>query len=304
MKTGSKKTLVALTIATFWGGFGIGWFSGGLSAPSNQLPSEPMLPGETQPVPRPMAVGLAEEQVPERAREPEPPEATSTMERFLEQAAAEGMVVVPERALRKIRPVSRGRLSDEMAEMLALTEEEVSRVNRIFEEAEKKLNESELARAEIVTATDNEVVFQIPRDVEGGRRIEEEFRQELINALGGVDGELFLAVHDYSFATDTYFQEFGRVDRTVTFGMRPHAEGGVWLRFWNETPWAQKRGSHDGMEGMATWPGFEMRFPSPFPSGESVRRSKYLIPALPEPMRSHFEELERAAEQYRAEQEN
>lgn len=76
-----------------------------------------------------------------------------------------------------------GRLSDAMAEALALSDEEVRRVNRIFEEAEEKLNRSELERLEIVSASDEKVVFHIPRDIETGRQLEEEFRQQFTEFL-------------------------------------------------------------------------------------------------------------------------
>jgi len=65
------------------------------------------------------------------------------------------------------------------------------------------------------------------------------------------------------------------------------------------------RFGHDATEEMATWPGFETPFPSPFPDRpNSTGRSKFLIPLLPEPMRSQLEALEQASEEYRAARKN
>jgi len=166
-----------------------------------------------------------------------PPPIPSDLERFLELAADEEMVVVPVSSLEQIRPMSRGRLSNAMAEALALSEEEVKRVNQIFEDTEEKLNESELERLEIVSVSDNEVIFHIPRDIEAGWELEKEFRQQFIDVLGDIDGAFFLSVHDFSYASDTYFHEFGKVDRTITFAVNPGSAGLTRLRFWDESLW-------------------------------------------------------------------
>lgn len=234
------------------------------------------------------------------ALEQSPGPSPSEMERFLKQVAAQNMTVIPESALRRIIPMHNGRLSNDMAEALALTEEEVRRVNQVFEEVEEKLNESELERLEIVGASDEEVIFRIPRDIERGRQLNEEFRRRLIEVLGDIDGEFFLNVHDSSYPTDFYFHRFGQIDRTITFTLMTVPNNGSRLGFWEEIPLSQQRGALKGAEGSSRV-GFETEFPitslSPVQpsSPSSAKRSKFLIPLLPEPMRSQFEGLERAA---------
>lgn len=299
MKTESREQRIAFIAVAFIAGLLIGWIIAG----PETLP-QPAMPNATASersvfVPQEIAFENSVNPVLEHS----PASILSDLERFLEQAAAEEMVVVPVSSLEQIRPMSRGRLSNAMVEALALSEEEVKRVNQIFEDTEEKLNESELERLEIVSVSDNEVIFHIPRDIEAGWELEKEFRQQFIDVLGDIDGAFFMTVHDYSYASDIYFHEFGKVDRTITFAVNPGSADMTRLRFWDESPRGQLRFGHDATEEMATWPGFETLFPSPFPGHpNSTGRSKFLIPLLPEPMRSQFEALEQASEEYHAAQ--
>lgn len=231
------------------------------------------------------------------------------IERFLDEADAHGMYAVPTAVLGKMSPIKKGRLSPNMADLLALSPNEIEAVDQVFEETENRLNESELARVEIISASDEKVILRIPGDPEEADQIRDAFRNGFIEVLGDVDGELLLSAMDYGRSYDIHFNTFGAIDRHVTFAFEPRPDGGIGIEFMNESPFDQKM-AHQGTTYFvnedspptSAWHGFKTVFLPDFPISSTVGRSRYLLPVLPEEMRSTFEAFEKRSAEHRAQE--
>jgi|GEM_PF-6664182 len=226
---------------------------------------------------------------------------TDSMQRFLDEADAAGMRVIPIDSLRAldVKTIVSGKVADDMQEILSLSEEEVERLNRVIDRGGERLRDAELERIQVVEVSDNRAVFFVPALGEIGHHVKREFEEELKRTLGHLDAHTFLTVMEDGHIS--HWDGFGRFDRTITFSVEPRDDERVWLQFEQESPADQVREYFrsqgrgiGGNVGMGR--GFGTLYPRgqhhPLPS-RSLQRSAYLIPLLPEGLRFYFEEVEK-----------
>lgn len=211
----APRRLLAIFAAAFVPGMVIGWYLTNPDDADSRVAAESVR--ETA---MPFRVEAREPRSDEPMRAPpRTPTSAEIIERFLDEADAQDMFAVPAATLGRLRPIQNGRLSPDMADLLALSPEEIEAVDRVFAETETRLKESELARVEIISASDDEVVLRIPGAPEEARQIQDAFRNGFIEVLGDADGQLFLSAMDYARWYDSNFHTFGAIDRYVSFAV-------------------------------------------------------------------------------------
>lgn len=106
-------------------------------------------------------------------------------------------------------------VSDDLAQLLRLNDEEVNRLDAAFQGTKSLLQELETENISVENPSENQVVLNIPPYAEDGQLVREELLIELKSTLGAARFNRFLQVAGLDL--DEKFEFFGEVDRTLLF---------------------------------------------------------------------------------------
>lgn len=216
--------LLAAVIAACLGGLA-GWRIGKGSVPRETLAEAAVSVG-TEPKHEPVAVVPSLPHVTETPGEI--PETAPAREfdfgTLLAELEGMDLRVVPERFVSKLSiPVLSEKnppvLTNEVIELFALGEAEVSQLNAALGVAADTLTAYEIAGAKVTEVAENEVTIELPSAGDLADQVEVELRQNMIAALGPSDGALFFDLVEHSGGR--FFNDFGRDIRRYTFSATP-----------------------------------------------------------------------------------
>lgn len=115
-------------------------------------------------------------------------------------------------------------VSDELAQLLRLNEEEVGRLDGVFLDTRSVLQELESANISVDQRAENQVVLTIPPYASEGLVVRDELYGELKRTLGAARFDRFLQVAEEGL--ESQFDYFGLADRTLAFEALQDAETG------------------------------------------------------------------------------
>jgi|SRR5690625_258211 len=192
---------------------------------------------------------------------------------------------------RGTRSLRNGVVSREIIELLALSLDEVDRLNRLVRKAVDELKELELDRVEVLSSSEQEVVLRIPAHAAEGLKIAEAIYHGVMGIVGEERGMHFMEAMDASISL--FWNDFGHFDRILTFSVEPRGSGQYWLEFQQKLPRDQVEAyyGHPVSREVSIWPGFGMLIDvhSTVLEGFSLGRAAAFVPVLPKGMRSLFE---------------
>lgn len=138
-----------------------------------------------------------------------------------------GTFPLPEGQMAKLRlvPVDEDMaVSDDLAQLLRLNEEEVGQLDTVFLDTRAVLQELETANISVDERAANQVVLNIPPYAAEGQVVRKELYGELERTLGAARFDRFLQVAEAGL--EEQFDYFGEADRTLEFEALPDAESG------------------------------------------------------------------------------
>lgn len=116
----------------------------------------------------------------------------------------------------KIAPVDADMaVTDDLAQLLRLSEEETGKLDGMFMESRAVLMELESENIEVTNPADHQVVLNIPPYAETGETVRETLYADLRQTLGAARFDRFLQVAESGL--DEQFDYFGASDRTLSF---------------------------------------------------------------------------------------
>lgn len=196
--------------------------------------------------------------------------------------------------IHRTRALRRGNVSQEIIELLELSPQEVDRLNELVRTGVDQLSEVELDRVKVVSASEEEVVLRVPAHPEEGREVAEAIHHGVLRIVGEDRGMQFMKAMNSSIPL--FWNDFGHFDRTVTFSVEPRGSGEYWVEFRQDLPEDQVEAYYGRpiSNEVSVWPGFgKLIFADRTDFvGPSLGRARYLLPVLPEGMRSLFELME------------
>ncbi len=116
----------------------------------------------------------------------------------------------------RLKPVDENlAVSDDLAQLLRLNEEEIGRLDTAFSGTRAVLQDLETENISVDQPSDTQVVLSIPPYQEEGELVREELYGELEKTLGPARFSRFLQVAEPGL--EEQFEYFGRADRTLEF---------------------------------------------------------------------------------------
>lgn len=216
----------------------------------------------------------------------------NTIGALLDEAESRGERVLPARTVVSRfsgRAISEGSVSDEVAELLQLTEAERAAADRAIAAASERLQQLELARLELALASDTEVVFRVGAFVEEGEAVRTAYREELLRGLDPEAGELFWQLTVKEARYYGHWKGWGDEAKELRFAIEPNESdpGRFWVSFG-----AAQAGAFTASDGRPEHTSRTMTNHRPentWSTYEAVAgRHQYLTHHLPEPLRSLF----------------
>lgn len=138
-----------------------------------------------------------------------------------------GTFPLPESQMANLRlvPVDKDlAVSDDLAQLLRLNEEEVGRLDTVFLDTKSVLQALEAANISVAERAENQVVLNIPPYSAEGQAVRQELYGELQRTLGAARFDRFLQVA--AAGLEETFDYFGDADRTLEFEALQDAESG------------------------------------------------------------------------------
>ncbi len=171
-------------------GFSAGWWGQNVFTPAGEPLEEQVVNSAVYPPPTYVAsVALP---TPERGSDAQI--VNEDLGALLDEAESRGERILPTRSVVRLfssRTVgSEGKVSDEAAELLQLTTAERAAADQAIAKASQRLQQLELARTELASASETEVVFQVGAFVDEGEAVRNAFREELLRNMDPELGEL------------------------------------------------------------------------------------------------------------------
>lgn len=283
----NRVAKIAGVLALAAGGFSVGWWGQQLLAPAGEsMPKKDAAPSE--PLPSRFVGALAPP-----APDPKSEEAIDNSAAILDEAETRGERILPNRSV--INLFSRqaisadGTLSDEVAELLQLTTTERAAANQAIATASERLQHLELARTELASASNTEVVFHVGPFQDEGEAVRTAFRQELLRGTDPELGELLWELTNKNARYFDYWKGWGEEAKELQFAIKPneHHPEDLWVSFGTApagaftTPEGREKGSARTMSDLRksdNWTTYE----------QLAGRHQYLTHLLPEPVRSFF----------------
>ena len=129
-----------------------------------------------------------------------------------------GTFPLPEEQMANLRVVpvdTNMAVSDDLAQVLRLNDEEVERLDAAFSGSKALLQDLEAENISVQTPSERQVVLNIPPYAEDGQLVREELYGELKKTLGSARFDRFLQVAETGL--EEKFEYFGEADRTLQF---------------------------------------------------------------------------------------
>ena len=129
-----------------------------------------------------------------------------------------GTFPLPEEQMANLRVVpvdTNMAVSDDLAQVLRLNDEEIERLDAAFSGSKALLQDLEAENISVETPSESQVVLNIPPYAEDGQLVREELYGELKKTLGSARFERFLQIAGTGL--EEKFEYFGEADRTLQF---------------------------------------------------------------------------------------